>query len=149
MPVGQSGVVPGDEVGEHRGGQFAGRAVTGCEGFEGVQCAGRRVGFVLGGHTAFDVGVGAVADVLLKARPVFAEVVPQAGEAGPVGGAERGGIGGGARTDLLQVLGQIVPTRATVGVGGGVGEEDVVGEFHRAGSGEWMLFILHTPMLKT
>ena len=149
VPVGQPGVVPGDEVGEHRGGQFAGGAVTAFQCFDGVQRAGCRVGFVLRWHAAFDVGVGAVADVALEAVAVFAEVMPQAGEPGPVGSTESGGAGCSARADLPQVLGQIMRARAAIGVGGGVGKKNVVGEFHRACSGELMRSILPTPVLRT
>ena len=147
MPVVEPGVVASDEVGEHARGKLSAPAGVGTERGDRVQRPGGRVGFVPGWDAAFDVGVGAFADVVLKARPIFAEVVPEPGQAGPVGAAEKGCLGGCAFCDLLQVVCQCVGAGAAVGILGRVGKEKFGWKFHGLGFFGEVIVIIRGVML--
>jgi hypothetical protein len=105
------------------------------------------VGLVAGGDSAFDVSIRTFAYVALEARPVFAEVVPEAGQTGPVSAAEEGCVGGGAFCDMLEVLCQRVGAGTAVGSLGRVGKEKFGWKFHGLGFFGEVIVIIRGVML--
>ena len=105
IPVVQPGVVAGDQIGQH--------AARGAETLAGQQRPGGGMGNPPG--AALDVRAlgfnpGRGAQIALKARPVLAEVVPQAGKMRPLLPTEPGRVVGGTTGDFSQVAGERVPT---------------------------------------
>ena len=100
LAIGEAGMVAGDEVGEQRTEEF--------QFTRGVLGAGGGVVDLGGNFRAFfEVGLAAAggAEIRLKLGGVFSEVVPEAGEARPVGGVEGGGKGGRELRHGLEVAG--------------------------------------------
>ena len=78
-------MVAGNQVGQHPGQACGVRAVRLLKNTQGVQCASGGVGLVAAlWQLALDVGVGGLPDVALKARTVFAQVMPQARQTGKI-----------------------------------------------------------------
>jgi len=99
-------VVTGDEIGKKRAEEL--QLIGGV-----LRAGGGVVDF--GGYfgALFEVNSAAACcmEITLKLGGVFPQVVPLAGEAGPVGGAERSGETGGEFGYVAEVVGEWLPVR--------------------------------------